>query len=286
MADKKARKKRKRRTGLYIFIAIVLIVTLFPFYWIINMSLQNSIELYDIPPHFFPPKPTFENFRSILFEERGLMRFYQAVNNTLIVASITMAICVMLGSITGYALARLRWRWGIYLLFALIGTQMVPPLTDLIPLYVIFSRWLKLIDTKTALIIGYTGWLLPISVWILYGYFQTIPKDLEDAARIDGCTRMKALFRVVMPLSAPGLAATAIYVFISSTNEFLFAMIFASTARAKTIPVALADMVGKYQIRYGDMTAGAVIAAIFPVVLALIFQKYLVRGLTAGGIKG
>jgi multiple sugar transport system permease protein len=279
-------KKRRARIGLYIFIVVVLVVTLFPFYWIINMSLQSNIELFDLPPNFVPPKPTLENFRSVLFEERGMMKFYQAVFNTLTVASITMIVCVMIGSITGYALARLRFKWGIYILFALIGTQMVPPLTDLIPLYVIFSRWLKLIDTKATLIIGYTGWLLPISVWILYGYFQTIPKDLEDAARIDGCTRMIALFRVVMPLSAPGLAATAIYVFISSTNEFLFAMIFASTYRAKTIPVALADMVGKYQIRYGDMTAGAVIAAIFPVVLALIFQKYLVRGLTAGGVKG
>lgn len=280
------KKDSSSKVFLYVFIALVLIITLFPFYWIVNMSLQNSIELYDVPPHFLPPKPTLENFRSILFEERGLMRFHQAVINTLSVALLTMCVCVILGSITGYALARLRFKWGIYLLFALIGTQMVPPLTDLIPLYVIFSRFLKLIDTKATLVIGYTGWLLPISVWILYGYFQTIPKDLEDAARIDGCTRMQALFRVVMPLSAPGLAATAIYVFISSTNEFLFAMIFASTYRSKTIPVALADMVGKYQIRYGDMTAGAVIAAIFPVILALLFQKYLVRGLTAGGIKG
>jgi multiple sugar transport system permease protein len=274
------------RIFLYLFVALVLVVTLFPFYWIINMSLQTSIELYDIPPHFFPPHPTLENFVSVLFQERGMMRFYQAVFNTLTVALLTMGICVGLGSVTGYALARLRFKFGIYFLFALIGTQMVPPLTDLIPLYVIFSRWLRLVDTKAALIIGYTGWLLPISVWILYGYFQTIPKDLENAARIDGATRMQALFRVVMPLSAPGIAATAILVFISSTNEFLFAMIFASTARSKTIPVALSDMVGKYQIDYGDMTAGAVIAAILPVVLALIFQKYLVRSLTAGGIKG
>lgn len=123
-------------------------------------------------------------------------------------------------------------------------------------------------------------------MWILYGYFQTIPKDLESAARIDGCTRMQALFRVVMPLSAPGIAATAIFVFISSTNEFLFAMIFSSTRRSKTVPVALADMIGKCSIRYGDMTAGAVIAALFPVVLALIFHKYLVKSLTAGVIKG
>jgi multiple sugar transport system permease protein len=274
------------RIFLYLFVALVLVVTLFPFYWIINMSLQTSIELYDIPPHFFPPHPTLENFVSVLFQERGMMRFYQAVFNTLTVALLTMGICVGLGSVTGYALARLRFKFGIYFLFALIGTQMVPPLTDLIPLYVIFSRWLRLVDTKAALIIGYTGWLLPISVWILYGYFQTIPKDLENAARIDGATRLQALFRVVMPLSAPGIAATAILVFISSTNEFLFAMIFASTARSKTIPVALSDMVGKYQIDYGDMTAGAVIAAILPVVLALIFQKYLVRSLTAGGVKG
>ncbi len=278
--------KKRPKVFLIVFIVVVLAATLFPFYWIINMSLQTNIQLFDTPPHFVPPTPIMENFRSVLFEERGMMKFYQAVFNTLTVAFVTMIVCVFIGSITGYALARLRFKWGIYILFALIGTQMVPPLTDLIPLYVIFSRWLKLIDTKATLIIGYTGWLLPISVWILYGYFKTIPRDLEDAARIDGCTRLMALFRVVWPLSAPGLAATAIYVFISSTNEFLFAMIFASTYRSKTIPVALADMVGKYQIQYGDMTAGAVIAAIFPVVLALIFQKYLVRGLTAGGIKG
>lgn len=274
------------RLLLYLFISLVLIVTLFPFYWIINMSLQTSIQLYDIPPHFFPPRATWENFRSVLFEEQGLMKFYEAVFNTLIVAGLSMTICVALGSLTGYALARLNFRWGLYFLFVLIGTQMVPPLVDLIPLYIIFSRWLKLVDTKLALIIGYTGWLLPISVWILYGYFQTIPRDLESAARIDGCTRLQALFRIIMPLSSPGIAATAIYVFISSTNEFLFAMIFTSTRRSKTIPVALADMIGKYQIRYGDMTAGAVIAALLPVLLALIFQKYLVQSLTAGGIKG
>ena len=278
--------RRSNRVFLYLFVLAVLLVTFFPFYWIINMSLQSNIELYDIPPHLFPPHPTIENFRSVLFEEQGLMKFYQAVFNTLIVAVVTMTVCVALGSITGYALARLDWKWGMAFLFVLIGTQMVPPLVDLIPLYIIFSRWLKLVDTKLALVIGYTGWLLPISVWILYGYFQTIPRDLESAARIDGCTRLQALGRVVMPLSAPGIAATAIYVFISSTNEFLFAMIFSSTARSKTIPVALTDMIGKYQIRYGDMTAGAVIAAILPVVLALIFQKYLVQSLTAGGIKG
>jgi multiple sugar transport system permease protein len=278
--------RRSNRVFLYLFVLLVLLVSLFPFYWIINMSLQSNIELYDTPPHFAPPHPTIENFRSVLFVEQGLMKFYQALFNTLIVAMAAMAVCVALGSITGYALARLNWKWGMAFLFVLIGTQMVPPLVDLIPLYIIFSRWLKLVDTKLALIIGYTGWLLPISVWILYGYFQTIPRDLESAARIDGCTRLQALGRVVMPLSAPGIAATAIYVFISSTNEFLFAMIFTSTARSKTVPVALADMIGKYQIRYGDMTAGAVIAAILPVVLALIFQKYLVQSLTAGGVKG
>jgi multiple sugar transport system permease protein len=278
--------RRSSRVFLYLFVALVLIVTLFPFYWIINMSLQNNIELYATPPHFFPARPTLENFASVLFEERGMMRFTQAVANTLIVAVATMAICIALGAITGYALARLKWRWGVLFLFVLIGTQMVPPMVDLIPLYIIFSRYLRLIDTRLALVIGYTGWLLPIAVWILYGYFQTIPRDLESAARIDGCTRLQALARVVMPLSAPGIAATAIYVFISSTNEFLFAMIFSSTARSKTIPVALSDMIGKYSIRYGDMTAGAVIAALLPVILALIFQKYLVQSLTAGGIKG
>ena len=143
--------RRSSRVFLYVFVVVVLLVTLFPFYWILNMSLQNNIELYDTPPHFFPLHPTLENFRSVLFEERGMMRFTQAVFNTLVVAVVTMAICIALGAVTGYALARLRWRWGILFLFVLIGTQMIPPLVDLIPLYIIFSRYLKLVDTRLAL---------------------------------------------------------------------------------------------------------------------------------------
>ena len=133
------------RVFLYVFVALVLLTMLFPFYWIVNMSLQTSNQLYDIPPHFWPPRPTLENFASVLLEERGLMRFYEAVFNTLIVAAVAMAVCVALGSITGYALARLNFKWGLWFLFVLISTQMVPPLVDLIPLYIIFRRILKLV---------------------------------------------------------------------------------------------------------------------------------------------
>jgi multiple sugar transport system permease protein len=132
-----------------------------------------------------------ENFTNVLFEERGNMTFYEAVYNTLYVAVITMVVCVVLGSITGYALARLKFKMGIYLLFILIGTQMVPPFTDLIPIYIIFSRYLKIVDTKLALIISYTGWLLPISVWILYGYFQTIPGNLKTLPASTGARGLR-----------------------------------------------------------------------------------------------
>jgi len=155
----------------------------------------------------------------------------------------------------------------------------------LVPVYTII-RDLKLMDTLQGLIIIYSALIMPFAVWIMRGYFLTIPRDLEDAARIDGCTRIGALIRVVIPLSAPGLVATSLFCFLLSWEEFLFALIFTSSPAAKTIPVAIAEFTGRHAIDYGMMATGGVIAAIPPVLIALLFQRYLVSGLTSGAVKG
>ncbi|MBI3961164.1 MAG: carbohydrate ABC transporter permease, partial [Deinococcus sp.] len=161
---------------------------------------------------------------------------------------------------------------------------MLPAFTVLIPLFVI-AKQLSLLNTWTALVLAYTGLGMPFVVWIMHGYFQTLPKDLEDAARIDGCSRFSAFLRIALPLSAPGLVATAIFTFLGAWDEFIFALVFTSTYAAKTLPVALAEFQGRFTIDWGLMTSGGVLASLPPVLVALLLQRYLVTGLTSGGVK-
>jgi multiple sugar transport system permease protein len=166
----------------------------------------------------------------------------------------------------------------------MLFSYMLPPIMILVPLYTIM-RDLRLMDTRLGLIIVYSALIMPFAVWILRGYFQSIPHELEDAARIDGCTRLGALIRVVLPLSAPGLVATALFCFLASWEEFLLALVFTSSPAAKTIPIAIAEFTGRHAIDYGMMAAGGVIAAIPPILMALVFQRYLISGLTSGAVK-
>lgn len=269
---------------LYTFSALVLLVTLSPFYWILNTSLHKSRDIFSRSPDFIPFPPHLEAYKN-LFKSTGTMRFSRSLVNSVGVALFTTFICVVVGSLSAYSIARLRFRGANFSLFVFIGTQMLPPIAVMIPIYLIMSN-LKLVDTWFSLIIGYVAWIMPVCIWILYGYFQTIPKDLEDAARIDGCSRISALIRVVLPISLPGLTATTVFAFISSINEFLYALVITATYNSKTMPVVLSEFVGKYMVDYVGMSSGTAVAIVFPVVLVLIFQRYLVRGLTAGSVKG
>lgn len=269
---------------LYSFVILVMLVTLFPFYWILNTSLQRPKDIFSNLPSFVPSSPNFGAYKN-LFRASGTMRFSQSLINTVVVGIFTTFICVTVGSIAAYSLARLKFRGVSITLLIFITTQMLPPIALMIPIYLFLSR-LQLIDTKISLVIGYTSWIMPVCIWILYGYFKTIPKHIEDAARIDGCSRFSALIKVVLPISIPGIAAATIFAFISSINEFLYALVVTATYHSKTMPVVLSEFVGKYMVDYVGMSAGTVIAAVFPIILALIFQKYLIRGLTAGAIKG
>jgi multiple sugar transport system permease protein len=162
---------------------------------------------------------------------------------------------------------------------------MIPEVSLVIPLFILASR-MQLINKPIVLIITYLSFSLPFAVWLMAAFFQSVPVELEEAARLDGCTRLGILFRVVMPISVPGLISTAMFVFLLAWDEFFYALIFTSTLAAKTVPVAIAEFIGRFAVNVNGMMAGGILAAVPPVLLALIFQRYIVSGLTAGAVKG
>lgn len=277
-------KKFTRMALLYgIVISIVLVIVL-PFLWIIISSFSSKDELYSVPPHWIPQKPTLANYK-VLLREVGGADFRRSVLNSLIVAISTMLICLIISTPASYAFARLKFplRSTLFALFLIL--QMLPPIALMIPLYIMFVK-AHLIDSPIGLIILNLGFTIPFATWLLWRFFQSIPDVLEDAARIDGCSRLGALVRVVLPLSAPGIATAMIFVFLNVWNNFLFALIFTRTYRARTLPVAITEFQRQTGVDYGLSTAGAVIGALLPLMITFLFQKYIVRGLISGAVKG
>jgi multiple sugar transport system permease protein len=271
------------RLGLTFFV----IFSLAPFAWMVLSSFMFKSQLltdpFALPPHF-----TLDNYVRLLTSPSdgiGSSNFIHSIINSLVVCTITTIIALVIGAIGGYAFARLNFPGKNPLLLFLLAIQFLPSVTIIIPMY-LMGRNAHLLDTWWILIFAYTSFALPFALWILRGYFQSIPRSLENAARIDGCSRMGAFIKIVLPLSAPGLAATAIFTFLNAWDEFFFALIFTDTYKAKTLPVALSEFTGRHSIDFGLLMSGGVVANILPVVIALSMQRYIVRGLTAGGVKG
>jgi len=195
------------------------------------------------------------------------------------------AVSLVVGSLAAYALARIQFKARDGLLVGIMGTRMIPEVSLVIPLYILATR-IGWYNKPIILIVTYLSFALPFAIWLMVAFFQTIPIELEDAALIDGCGRLRILFQIIMPISAPGLVSTSLFIFLSAWDEFFFALIFTSTIAAKTVPVAIAEFAGRYVVDVGAMMTGGIIAAVPPVILALIFQRYIVSGLTAGAVKG
>jgi multiple sugar transport system permease protein len=275
------------RVVTYSGAALVVFIVLAPPAWLFISSISTLEELLSVPVHWIPQAPTFQRYWQVL-TATGLDSaavFRRSMFNSLVVASSVTAICVGLGSLAAYSFARMNFAGQGNLMYLMLFSYMLPPIMILIPLYTIL-RDLVLLDKLQGLILVYSALIMPFAVWIMRGYFLTIPRDLEDAGLIDGCTRLGVLFRVVLPLSAPGLVATALFCFLASWEEFLIALVFTSSPEAKTIPVAIAEFTGRHAIDYGMMATGGVMAAIPPILIALLFQRYLISGLTSGAIKG
>jgi multiple sugar transport system permease protein len=282
------KKSLRTLTQVLLVIPVVLFIYL-PVAWLVISSISTRSELLSTPIHWIPQEPTFQNYINILAPGQGTSEvaktFRITLWNSLLVASSVTVIALTLGSLAAYALIRLKFPFRQTMLVGILGTRMIPEISLVIPLYLFATRF-GLFNSPLILIITYLSFALPFAIWLMAAFFNTIPVELEDAARIDGCNRIETLFRIILPISAPGLVSTGLFVFLTAWDEFFFALILTSTISAKTVPVAIAEFAGRYVVDVGGMMTGGVLAAIPPVILSLIFQRYIVSGLTAGAVKG
>jgi len=291
------RKKRPlhRKIGIFLICCILMIWTLAPIYWLLISAISPSAELAAYPPHWFPENPSFERLKSITLGAavrassmqtmaRPGVFFRRALLNSTIVAVATTLICISLGALSGYAFARIRFPGRKTLMLTPLALQMLPPIALVIPLFILIQH-LGLTDSRLALIIIYPSFLLVYVIWIMTGYYQGLPKDLEDAARVDGCSRLGTFFRIVLPLSRPALFSTGLLTFLLAWDEFLYALVL-TTSRAKTLPVAIGEFSTQFGVDFGMMMSGGLLASLPPILIALLFQPLLIRGITAGSVKG
>jgi len=282
-------KKVLRIILLSILVLLVLLFIYLPIAWLVISSTSTRSELLSTPIHWIPQEPTLQNYINILSPAQGTSEvaktFRITLWNSLMVASSVTIIALVFGSLASYALIRLRFRFRQSMLIGILGTRMIPEISLVIPLYLFATRF-GLFNSPAILIITYLSFALPFAIWLMAAFFESIPVELEDAARIDGCNRLETLWKIILPISAPGLVSTGLFVFLTAWDEFFFALILTSTVSAKTVPVAIAEFTGRYVVDVGGMMTGGVLAAIPPVLLSLIFQRYIVSGLTAGAVKG
>ena len=267
-----------------------LVFTLLPIVWLFFSTIQTQASLLRVPPRIIPESITFTNYVDIFQpaafgENSGQSTFVLALRNSVIVSLGTTAVAMVFGTAAAYAFARFNIPRKRTILLVVLGSQLLPPISIIIPLFRMFKS-AALLDTLWALILAYSTFSLPFVVWIMVGYFQSVPKELEEAARIDGASRFQAFMRVALPLAAPGLAATAVFTLLNAWDEFFFALIFTSTYAAKTVPIALAEFIGRHSVNWGMLVTGGFIASLPPIVLSLAFYRYIVSGLAAGGLKG
>lgn len=283
------RRKFTSRLVMFLITIPVFFFIFFPILWLFSASLSTQVELFTVPPHWIPQHPTIQNYSDIFFPNQATSSvprtFAVALLNSLKIASSVTIICIFIGSLAAYALVRIPFGVNRSIQLGLIATRMIPEVSLILPLFIIASS-LQLINKPIVLILAYMSFALPYAIWLMAAYFQTVPVELEDAARLDGCSRLGILFRVVMPISVPGLVSTAMFVFLLAWDEFFYALIFTSTLAAKTVPVAIAEFIGRYVVNVNGMMAGGILAAVPPVLVALLFQRYIVSGMTAGAVKG
>ncbi len=266
---------------MWLGVLAIIVFCLFPFYWLVNVSLKTGTDLSQ--SNLFPPHPTLDNYDSVF--KNG--DFTSALRNSLIITSVTTILALIVGSFAAYALARLRFPNKFLLLGVILSISTFPPIAIAAP---IFKLWtdLGLYDTYAGLIIPYLTFALPLAIYILTSFFKEIPKELEEAALVDGATYFQAFRKVILPLAAPGLVTAGLLTAFFVWNEFLLAQTLTSSPKAFTVPVAVANFTGssKFEIPLGTISAASVIITIPLVAAVIIFQKRIVAGLTAGAVKG
>jgi multiple sugar transport system permease protein len=265
----------------YAVLVTLLMIVVFPFYWMIVTSFKSEDQMRSVVSMFWPSPFATENYDQLIRKTE----FVSWYGNSIIVSVSSTLLATAVGTLGAYALARLRFRGRGFMASATLITYLVPPAILFIPLYAQI-RNLGLANSLAGLIVAYPSFTVPFVTWLLMGYFESIPEELEEAAMIDGATRFGAFRRIVLPLAAPGLLAAALYAFTQAWNEFLYALVFITDARLRTLPVGLASFITGDVYGWGYLMAGAVLTTL-PVIAAYIYlQKYMVEGLTAGSVKG
>jgi ABC-type glycerol-3-phosphate transport system permease component len=262
-------------------LAVLLVWTLVPFYWMVVTSLKKDKEIYGYEATLIPRQPTLESYQR-LFTKTPFLKY---VRNSTIIAVVTTVTSLVFGCLGAYAIARLRFPGRAMIARGLVFTYLVPPSLLFIPLFAVMSA-LRLVDTHEGLILAYLGFTVPFASWLLMGYFRSVPVELEESALVDGCTRLQTLVRIILPMSLPALAVVAFFSFTQAWNEFLYATVFVNSVEVRTITTGLSNFIIEDVFFWGPMMGAAVLSAIPPVVIYLVFQRWVVKGLTLGAVKG
>jgi multiple sugar transport system permease protein len=294
--------------GALLFAASLVFLSylLAPVAWLVSSSFQSEKEIVSKPPHWIPHEPTARNFAAIFFAGDRPVTYANrrkgdpatggfipstagsllpAMRNSLIVACGVALLNLLIGAPAAYAMAKIRFRGRQASIYGILTTRVVPDIALVVPFF-LFIRNLGLLDTIWSLIITYLAITVPFSVFILVSYFESLPGELDKAARVDGCSRFQTLTKVFVPLALPSLVAVTLFAFLSSWNEFLLALMFTQTPRSQTLPIIVASFTSDFTISFSFINAAGVLAIVPPVLLALLFERYIVSGLTAGAVKG
>lgn len=269
------------RIGLYVALLFFLLWVVFPFYWMVATSLRPNAELYSRNVTLLPQELTLEHYQT----ELDRFQFGVRLRNSIVVASATTVLTMVVSSLGAFSVTRLRYRGRAAIARSILFVYLIPGSLLFIPLYIIVSS-MGLTNTLLSLIVTYLTFSIPFCTWMLMGYFRNIPKDMEEAAMIDGCTRLQTFYKILLPLAAPGLVAAGIFAFTLSWNEFLFALIFITSSQLQTVPVGLASHIVADIYMWGPLMAGSTMAAIPVIILYMLAQRALVQGLFAGSVRG
>jgi multiple sugar transport system permease protein len=273
-----------RETGrtvvIYLGAALILVWSAGPFIWQFSTSLQLDRALTEAAPSLWPSPATLEHYANVFF----VKKFQLYILNSIIVAGLTTLFCLAIGSLAAFSLSRLEIKGRFGVLGVILSVSMFPQIAIVGPLYLIASE-IGLLDTYAGLVITYLALGLPLVTWVLFGYFDTLPREIDEAARMDGVGPIGLLIRIIVPMSLPGIVTTGLLAFIAAWNEFMFALAFTSTIEHQTIPVGIANFTNLYYVPWGDIAAASVVVTVPLILLVLFFQRHIIEGLTQGAVK-
>lgn len=275
----------RRSPVRWLGIAFILLWSLVPIYWVLNTSLQTDAQVGSRPAHYFPPSPTLANFKTLLIGSGEIPnQIRRSAWNIFIECGVATVVTVTLATLAAYAFARMRFRGRNVLYYGVLATMALPPYATLIPLYRIMSSF-GLVNTYTAIVLVYVSGFLPLATWILHNYIASLPSSIEEAALVDGASRMQVLSRIVLPLARPGIISTTIITFLFAWGQFLFPLVLSSDLSTQPLTIVITALQGRHVVPFALLSAAGILAIALPALIAVTLNRYIVSGLLTGSVK-